>query len=276
MPDHILQIRDAPLPTPNPWAADPEDRWRCPACGLADPGAPRCRRCRTRLVRYVRRVRPMTTNLLNLCIILLGQGPLLIAVGVLYREPGGPFITPWTIWLALQIPFLMLAAVLLSLRLRAGWFLAACLALSQLILAVLLQLLFSGHAATPIAAILGGLMLLGLLLNVYDEVRLEELRIDLPPEHAWPGLPADLYNLGANYSNDGFWYMAARLWQRAVALEPSEGRYRRALALAYARLHLIEPARAELAAAQILLPDDPQVLGLARALDQVSAKVPSR
>lgn len=271
MPDRILQIRDAPLPTPDPWAADTEDLWRCPACSLANPGSPRCRGCRTTLVRYVRRPRPMTANLINLCIILLGQGPLLIAIGVLYREPGGPWITPWMIWLALQIPLLVLAAALLSMRLRAGWFLAAGLALSQLILAVVLQLLFNGHPAVPIASILGGLMLLGLLLNVYDEVRLDEVRIDLPPEHAWPGLPADLYNLGASYSKDGFWYMAARLWQRAVALEPSEGRYRRALALAYARLHLLEPARAELAAAQILLPDDPQVLGLARALEQVSA-----
>ncbi|MFV9506105.1 MAG: hypothetical protein AB4911_16260 [Oscillochloridaceae bacterium umkhey_bin13] len=271
----IIQIRNAPLPTPDPWANDPEDHYRCPSCGLIDPGRPRCRRCKTTLVRRFRRRQAMTANLVNLCVILFGKGPLLLAIGFLYREPDGPWITPWTIWLTLQIPLLILAAALLAFRFRAGWYLALIMALIQLIAAIGLQLMLGGNPVLPVAAILASLMITGLLLNVYDEVRLDEALVDLPPEHRWPHLPADLYNLGASYSKQGLWYLAARFWQRTVALEHSEGRYRRALALAYAQLHEYAAARAELAAAQALLPDDPQVIALARVFERLPTTPPA-
>lgn len=262
----IIEIRSAPLPTPDPWAGDGPDRRRCPACALLEPGAERCRRCKVRLVTRVDRRRPMTANLLNLCVILLGKGPMLLAIGFLYRAAEAPLVTPWTIWLVAQIPLLALAAAGLAMRWRWPWYLALALAGIDLLAAVGFQLAMGGSPVLPIAAVLANLMILGLLLTVFDEVRVDYGPIDMPPADTLPRTALDSYNAGVSYSNAGFWYLAARLWQRAVALEHHEGRYRRALGLAYMRLRELAAAEAELAAAAALMPDDSQTMQLRATL----------
>lgn len=264
----IIQIGDAPLPTPDPWAGDGSPR-RCPACALPDPGDARCRRCKAALITRVDRRRPLTANLLNLCVVLFGKGPMLLAVGFLYRPEGAPLLSPWTLWLAGQIPLLLLAAAGLALRWRWAWYLAMALALVDLLAAVGFQLRLGGSPVLPIAALLTDLMIMGLLLTVFDSVRVDYAPLGLPPDEALPRTALDAYNAGAAYSKAGHWYLAARLWQRAAALEHHEGRYRRALGLAYLRLRELPAAEAELAAARTLLPDDPQTAQLIAALGQL-------
>lgn len=268
----IIQIADAPLPTPDPWADDPPGRARCPKCALPEPGEARCRRCGERLRRQVRRRKPITVNLANLLVILIGRGPLLLAISFLYRPNDAPLVTPWTIALVLQAPILWAAAAGLALRWRWTWFLTLATLLIDLPIEVGFQIVLRGNPVLPIAAILSDLMVIGMLLTVYDEVRIDTAHIGMPPEHALPKTAQESYNLGVEYSQMGQWYFAARLWQRAVALQHVEGRYRRALGTAYLRLGERAAATSELQAARWLMPDDEQTKQLiAAALRRDSA-----
>lgn len=264
----ITRVTDAPPPSPDPWPAEGPEAYRCPACALLDPGPRICRRCRATMVVRVNRRRPLTANIVNLLVVLVGRGPLLLAVALIYREAEAPLLTPWTLWLGAQIPLAWLTAAGLALRGRWAWFLAALLCVADLPAMVGLQLALGGSPVLPLAVVLTDLMVLGFLLTVYDEVRVDEALIDRPAPHAMPPTAMAAFNAGVEVSRVGHWYLAARLWQRAVALEHHEGRYRRALGLAYLRLGELAAAASELAAARALLPDDPQTAELLALLER--------
>lgn len=264
-PSRIIQVKDAPLPTPSPWDSDPPGVYRCPRCALASPAERRCERCGLTLVVKTVRRRPLTANFANLLVVLIGRGPLLLAIGMLYRPSDAPLINPWTIWLILQLPLFWLCAGGLFLRWRAAWYGAFALSLIDLVAEIALQLIMRGNPLLPIAAILADLMVMGFLLTVFDEIRVEWKRIAFPADHALPPAATGAYNAGVAYSKGQLWYFAARMWQRAVALQHVEPRYRRALGLAYLRLHEPAAAASELRATLWLDPDDAQareLLGL--------------
>lgn len=265
-----MMIReDAPFPTPDPWAADAPERRRCTWCGLPEPGAERCRRCGKPLVIAVRTRRPRSLNLVNLFVVLLGRGPLTLAIAGLYNGADIPLINPWTIYLAAATPLFWLLAFGLLLRWRWVWYTTVALALADLLAQIGLQLVFQFNPVVPLAAIVSDLIVLGLLLTTYDEVRIENAPIDLPPRHAMPKTPIDAFNAGVALSRQGQWYLAARMWQRAVALKHSEFTYRRALGMAYLRLKELPAAEAELQAAARIQPDDAQTRQLLDVLQQL-------
>ncbi|EFO80610.1 hypothetical protein OSCT_1550 [Oscillochloris trichoides DG-6] len=267
MSQRIIQITDAPLPSPDPWAADPVGTQRCPACALVDPGKDRCRRCKEPLTRQIRQRKPITANMANLLVMLTGRGPLLIIIAAVYPPDGMGIINPWSILLTLEAAIYVGCGIgMAMLRWRWTWFMTMAVMLLDSIIQIVFQFIFQGNALVPVAAIISNFMVLGMMLIVYDEVRIDTAIIGMPPDHALPKTPQGSYNLGVEYSKLGQWYFAARLWQRAVALEHSEGRYRRALGTAY--LHLGEHAAAhqELQAAHWLMPDDEQTRKLMRML----------
>lgn len=270
MSQRIIQITDAPLPTPDPWADDLPGAVRCPACALADPGKDRCRSCGEHLRRQVRKRKPITADLAILLIITLGRGPMLLAIGFLYRPLDAPLLNSWMIILAAQVPLMWLCAGGLALRWRWVWFASIALFMIDLPLEIALQITQPGNPVLPVAAILTDLMVVGMLLNVYDEVRIDTATIGMPPDHALPKTAQGAYNLGVEYSQMGQWYFAARLWQRAVALQHTEGRYRRALGSAYLRLGQRATAERELQAARWLMPDDVQTARLLAALAETA------
>ncbi|MEI7771117.1 MAG: hypothetical protein WCI67_14080 [Chloroflexales bacterium] len=270
MGQRIIHIGDAPLPTPDPWADDPPGAARCPACALTEPGTDRCRRCGERLRRQVRKRKPITANLAILLVIIVGRGPMLLAIEFLYRPLDAPLLTPWTILLAAQVPLSWLLAGGLALLWRWTWFAVIALFLIDLPMQVALQVIESGNPVLPVAAILADLMVVGMLLTVYDEVRIDTAAIGMPPDHALPKTAQGAYNLGAEYSQLGQWYFAARLWQRAVALQHVEGRYRRALGTAYLRLGERAAAEREIQAARWLMPDDEQTARLIATLAEAT------
>lgn len=269
MTSRIIRISDAPLPTPDPWAGDEPGAYRCPTCATLDPGESRCRRCGKALTVKTARRKPLTANMANLCVVLIGRGPMLLAIGFLYRAPDTPLLNPWIIWLVAQMPLFWLCAAGMVMRWRWGWYLAFALSLIDLLAEVGFQLVLGGSPVLPIAAVLTNLMILGFLLTVFDELRVEWLRIGLPEEANLPRTGVAAYNAGVEYSRAGHWYFAARMWQRAAAVEHHEGRYRRALGLAYMRLKELDAATAELAAAHQLMPDDQQTRNLQQTLAQL-------
>jgi hypothetical protein len=112
-------------------------------------------------------------------------------------------------------------------------------------------------------------MVMGFLLTIYDEVRVDMAWLRLPEEANMPHTPMGAYNAGVEYSQAGLWFFTARMWQRAVAGASHEGRYRRALGTAYLRLREYEAAASELAAARALMPDDEQTAQLIATLAQL-------
>ncbi len=270
MSQHIIHIADAPLPSPDPWADDSPGASRCPACALAEPGRNRCRRCGEHLRRQVRTRKPITVELTILLVIIIGRGPMILATEFLYRPPDAPLLSLWTIILAAQVPLWVICAGGLALRWRWVWFATITLFLIDLPLEIILQITQRGNLVLPVAAILTDIMVVGMLLNVYDEVRIDTASIGMPPEHALPKTAQGFYNLGVEYSQVGQWYFAARLWQRAVALQHAEGRYRRALGTAYLRLGERAAAEHELHAARWLMPDDAQTAQLLAVLAEMA------
>jgi tetratricopeptide (TPR) repeat protein len=140
--------------------------------------------------------------------------------------------------------------------------------LIDLPLEIALQLMLQSSPVLLVAATLTDLMVIGMLLTVYDEVRIDTAAFGLPPDHALPKTAQGAYNLGVEYSQVGHWYFAAQLWQRAVALQHVEGRYRRALGTAYLRLGEVAAAKGEIHAARWLMPDDEQTSKLLATLDR--------
>jgi hypothetical protein len=268
----ITRITDAPPPSPNPWADDPPNTRRCPACALPDPGEPRCRRCGKAVVVKTARRRPMTANMANLLVVLIGRAPMLLAIGFLYRPEGTPLLSPVMIWLGLQLPLLWLAAAALTMRWRWAWYLAFLICGVDLLAQVVLQLLTGGSIVLTIAAVVTDLMVMGFLLTIYDEVRVDMALLSLPEEANMPRTPLGAYNAGVEYSQAGLWFFTARMWQRAVAQGSHEGRYRRALGMAYLRLREYEAAANELEAARILMPGDDQTTQLIAALGELRAQ----
>ncbi len=273
MPDppsqpHVSFTRTAPLPTPSPWAADAPVTHRCPFCAATDPGERVCRRCGQKLVVKTRKRRPHSVTLMNLFVVLFGRGPLALAVLALYRNEADPLITPWSIYLTATLPLIGLIAGGLWMRWRWAWFAGAAFALVDLLAQIGLQLAFRFHAVIPLTSVLIDLIVLGLLLLVYDEVRIDIEPITLPPEHALPKTAIEAFNVGAGFSKAGQWYLAAQMWRRAVALHHSEARYRRALGLAYLHLRERAAAVAELRAALDINPDDQQARQLLQAAEQ--------
>ncbi len=254
----ITTTHDAPLPSPDPWASDAPDLRRCPFCAAPDPGNRRCRQCRAVIVVKVRTRKPRSVNLVNLFVVTLGRGPLILAVTFLFRSAEDDLLSPWMIFNAAVVPLLWLMAAGLILRWRWAWFLTMGFCLIDLLVQVGLQLVYPQHVLLPLAAIINDLMMIGMLLTVYDEVRIEFQPIDLPPRHDLPKTAIDAFNRGVAYSQRNQWYLAARMWQRAVALRHYELTYRRALGLAYLRLKELTAAAAELQAASQLHPSDAQ------------------
>jgi tetratricopeptide (TPR) repeat protein len=265
----MIRITDAPLPTPDPWAADTAER--CPYCAAPNPGDQRCRSCGKPLVVRTRRKRPLTATMANLLVLLVGRGPLLLIIALLYRLSDAPLLTPWTLLIAAITALLWLSAAGLLFRLPVAWYAALILALGDTIAAVGLQIAVPTHPVVPIALIASDLMVLGLLLLVFDEVRLETLRLALPEAANLPHSAMGAYEAGVAYSKAELWYFAARMWQRAVQFEHHEGRYRRALGLTYLRLKQYPAARSELQAAQTLMPDDAQTRELLRLAESSPA-----
>lgn len=268
----ITRITDAPLPSPDPWAADMPGARRCPACALRDPQEPRCQRCGKAVAVKTARRRPMTANMANLLVVLLGRAPMLLAIGFLYRPEGVPLLSPVMIWLGAQLPLLWLATAALTLRWRWAWYLAFVVCALDLPAQVVLQLLYGGSIVLTIAAVVTDLMVLGFLLTIYDEVRVDMALLALPEEANMPRTPLGAYNAGVEYSQAGLWFFAARMWQRAVAQGGHEGRYRRALGTAYLRLREYDAAANELEAARVLLPGDEQTAQLIVTLAELRAK----
>lgn len=268
----ITRIADAPPPSPDPWAGDPPGALRCPACALRDPGEPRCRGCGKRTAVKTARRRPMTATMANLLVVVLGRAPLLLAVGLLYRPEGAPLLGPATVWLGLQLPLLWVAAGALTMRWRWAWYLAFAVCAADLPAQLALQLLSRGSVALAVAAVVTDLMVMGFLLTVYDEVRVETAPLRLPDEANMPRTALGAYNAGVAYSQAGLWFFSARMWQRAVAQGSHEGRYRRALGMAYLRLREYAAAATELEAARALMPGDEQTAQLIATLGQLRAR----
>ncbi len=267
MSQRIIQITDAPLPSPDPWATDPVGTQRCPACALVDPGRDRCRRCKEPLTRKIRQRKPITSNMANLLVMLTGRGPLLIIIAATYPPEGMGIVNPWSMLLTLEAAIYVGCGIGMAiLRWRWTWFMTLAVMLLDSAIQIIFQYLFNANPLVPITAIISNFMVLGMLLIIYDEVRIDTARIGMPPEHALPKNAQGAYNLGVEYSKMGQWYFAARLWQRAVALEHSEGRYRRALGSAYLHLGEREAATHEIQAAHWLMPDDEQTHKLMQIL----------
>jgi hypothetical protein len=256
VPSRIINIADAPLPTPDPWAADGPWAQRCPACALFEPGEQRCRRCKTRLAFQRKSQVHFSANLANLCVVLIGCRPMLLIIGALFRNPNEPLINPFLIYLAITLPVAALLGGLLFFRITWAWYGALVFSITDMIAQLTFQLLVPRPPVVPIAGFAADLIITGLLLTVFDEVRKETLLVAMPPDHALPKTPLDLYNRGVEYSHKHLWYLAARMWQRAVALANHEARYRRALGLAYLRLNEHTAAEAELRASLVLEPHD--------------------
>jgi tetratricopeptide (TPR) repeat protein len=196
---------------------------------------------------------------------------MLLAIAGLFRNFDEPLLNPLTIYLLLTLPVAGILGGLLFFRITWAWYGAMVFSAVDLIVHLAFQLLTPRHPMLPIAGIVTDLMIMGLLLTVFDEVRKETLAVDMLPDHALPKTPLDLYNRGVEYSHKHLWYLAARMWQRAVALGNHEARYRRALGLAYLRLNEHAAAEAELRAALKLEPDDPRAKEL---LEIVMKKTP--
>jgi tetratricopeptide (TPR) repeat protein len=214
----------------------------------------------------------MSAYLANLLVILLGRGPMLLIIAVLYRDEALPFINAWTLWMGGALPLLWLAGIGLAVRMPSAWYAAFALGLLDVIAALVLQLLFPAHPAIPIAMLLINLMILGMLLFTFDEVRYEYRQISLPEHANLPQSAMGAYDAGVAYSKAGLWYFAARMWQRAVQYEHHEGRYRRALGLAYVHLKQYAAAQNELRAALALLPDDAQAQAILQLASDESTR----
>lgn len=270
MNQRITHIADAPLPTPDPWEDDPPGASRCPACALAEPGRDRCRRCGERLRQQVRIRKPITVELIVLLVIIIGRGPIILVIAFLYMAPDTSLLNIWTIILVAQLPLWWICAGGLALRWRWVWFTTIILFLLDLPLEIALQITQRGNPVLPVSVILTDIMVVGMLINVYDEVRIDTAVIGMLPDHALPKTAQGAYNLGVEYSQAGQWYFAARLWQRAVALQHVEGHYRRALGMAYLRLGERAAAEHELRSAHWLMPDDTQTMHLLATLDETA------
>ncbi len=272
-------------------AVEPEDglddQYQCPYCGQPTGIEDRyCPHCRGRLFERVARsggsatlrlVQLLTGISLALGVIEL-VGPALalgVAQGTADRVAlrgllafalvpvfWGDFLllTPPVAGLLLNIYLVrtgLLAAILLSLRLRwgLGYFAALIGMAADLLLS--LYLLINGYLGVG-GAVLNGAVALAVgtvLFGISHEFAITPQRVLVKPDGVARSA-LDFYRLGHQYRRRGMWAMAVAQWRRAVGLAPQVPAYYKQLGIGYAQIRRFSRSLRTLEEGRRQAPDD--------------------
>jgi tetratricopeptide (TPR) repeat protein len=151
----------------------------------------------------------------------------------------------------------LLAAILLSLRLRwsLGYFAALIGAAADLLLSV--YLLITGYLGAG-GAVLNGAMALAIgiaLFGLSHEFAITPQRVLVKPDTTARSA-LDFYQRGLRYRRRGMWALAVAQWRRAVGLAPQVPAYYKQLGLGYAQLKRFSRSLRALEQGRRLQPDD--------------------